>query len=833
MFNPDDPLWTAYVLGELDSTELAACEAELASDPSAAQSVAALRRTIDTLTNELLREPCPTLTAAQRAIISTSSTTVLPMSQTNSRWSMSRVWLVRVLAASLLIAVGYFSRSVLPSRENESLAQARMAKNDVMSEMGNSARTYESTKPKDSSSVIFSTAPNTEPKPSSAVLTDDVGYSPAKSPTARSVEYNDSSTEFEKKGGPVNGGTLTLSAASTNNGTTTATKGKPPSSPTPRPDALSAPRQTMDMQKSLRTRNLPPPVAETPPPRPPVVALTPSTTETLKITGSGSAANTVQSQNVLASDGRGGRSDFSIDGGGNEKFNNYNIEFRQGSFGETSRDAYGNIPHNTATYDFVEDNKFLGVSDNPLSTFAVDVDTASYSNVRRFLTQDRRPPPKGAVRIEEMINYFRYDYAPPKDEVPFAVHTEVASCPWNPEHRLVKIGLKGREIAKEARPASNFVFLMDVSGSMMPANRLPMLVEAMKMLVKQLSENDRVAIVVYASDVGVRMKSTPADENGKKRIMAVLDELRAGGWTNGGSGITLAYETAVQNFIKGGTNRVILCTDGDFNVGITSQDELVRMVEEKAKSGVWLTTLGVGEDNLKDAMMDKLATKGHGNYFYLDDLAEAKKVLVEQLDGTLHTIAKDVKLQIEFNPGEVAEYRQIGYENRILAKEDFHDDQKLGGDIGAGHTVTALYEIVPVKREKVEAKVGDKNAADGKDAPPPVDPLKYQKRVALTEAAGSGELFTLKLRYKLPEADKSKLIETTIKDEGKKYAQATGDFKFAAAVASFGMILRDSPYKGNATPAAVRELAQESLGKDEGGYRAEMIELVKKLEGLK
>jgi Ca-activated chloride channel family protein len=436
------------------------------------------------------------------------------------------------------------------------------------------------------------------------------------------------------------------------------------------------------------------------------------------------------------------------------------------------------------------------------------VDTASYSIVRRFLNQ-RQLPPKDAVRIEEMINYFTYNYPSPKDGKPFSVNVEIAGCPWNSEYRLVRIGLKGREIARDKRPPSNLVFLVDVSGSMQPANKLPLLKECLKMLVQELTEDDHVSIVVYAGAAGEVLPSTSGDN--KRTILRALDRLEAGGSTHGSQGIQLAYKTAEANFISRGVNRVILCTDGDFNLGITSSGDLVRLIGEKAKSGVFLTVLGFGMGNYKDATVELLADKGNGNYAYIDSLKEGRKVLVEQMSGTLVTIAKDVKIQVEFNPAQVSAYRLIGYENRLLKKEDFNDDRKDAGDIGAGHTVTALYEVVPA----------------GKSINMPgVDPLKYQRPARPSAAADSDELLTLKLRYKEPDRDASKLIVTPVVDRGASYARASDDFKFASAVAAFGMILRDSPYKGAATFDGVEELAKEGQGRDVEGYREDFLKLV-------
>jgi Ca-activated chloride channel family protein len=476
---------------------------------------------------------------------------------------------------------------------------------------------------------------------------------------------------------------------------------------------------------------------------------------------------------------------------------------------------------NTATYDHIGENPFLDAKSNPLSTFSIDVDTASYSNVRRFINEGSLPP-KDAVRVEEMINYFTYDYAQPSDGRPFAVHLDVASCPWETSHRLVRIGLKGKEIATDKRGPSNLVFLLDVSGSMMPSERLPLVKQAMRLLVEKLTENDRVAIVIYAGGSGLALPSTTGDH--KEQILEALENLQAGGSTNGAEGIQLAYKTAADNFIKGGVNRVILATDGDFNVGVTSQGDLIRLIEEKAKSGVFLSVLGVGTDNLKDSTMQKLADKGNGNYAYLDSLDEARKVLVQQMNGTLVTIAKDVKIQVEFNPARVASYRLIGYEKRMLHKEDFNNDKVDAGEIGAGHTVTALYEVVPVGA-----------ASNPAASVPPVDPLRYSANESSTStgSASSGEMLTVKLRYKKPDENKSELIERAATDTNATFESAPVDLKFAAAVAEFAMILRDSEYKGNGTLDAVIQWASEGKGSDSKGYRAGFIELLRKAQALK
>ncbi len=455
------------------------------------------------------------------------------------------------------------------------------------------------------------------------------------------------------------------------------------------------------------------------------------------------------------------------------------------------------------------------------------MDTASYANVRRFIESGSLPPPD-AVRIEEMVNYFPYSYAPPApgDERPFAVHLEAASCPWNPQDRLVRIGIKGRELARDKRPPSNLVFLLDVSGSMEPPERLPLIKASMRLLVEQLTPEDRVAIVTYAGESGIALPSTAGDK--KETILRVLGGLQAGGSTNGASGIKLAYRVAREGFIPGGTNRVILATDGDFNVGVTSQGDLVRTIEREAKSGVALSALGVGTDNYKDATMQKLADKGNGNYHYIDRLDEARKVLVEQMSGTLVTIAKDVKIQVEFNPAAVSAYRLIGYEKRLLRKEDFNDDRVDAGEIGAGHCVTALYEVVPT----------------GQPVPgsaPAVDALKYADTPARVPAAVDGpvpfhgELLTVKMRHKAPDGDTSeRSYDEAFTDYGAPgdFTKASADFKFAAAVASFGMALQGSAHQNGATFGAALELAQQSASPDPGEYRAGFIELVRKARAI-
>ncbi len=467
---------------------------------------------------------------------------------------------------------------------------------------------------------------------------------------------------------------------------------------------------------------------------------------------------------------------------------------------------------NTESYDRIYENPFLAAAKTPLSTFAIDVDTASYSNVRRFLTRGRLPP-AGAVRVEELINYFTYAYPQPAGQTPFSTTAEVSACPWNSKHRLVHIGLQGRRIAKKQMPPRNLVFLLDVSGSMSSPNKLPLLKAALRLLVGQLTEQDRVAMVVYAGSSGLVLPSTPGNQ--REKILSALGRLQAGGSTNGGAGIQLAYKVARESFRQGGINRVILATDGDFNVGNTSQSGLVRLIEKERQSGVFLTALGFGMGNYKDSTMEKLANKGNGNYAYIDTINEARKVLVNEAGATLVTIAKDVKIQVEFNPARVSAYRLIGYENRLLRARDFNDDKKDAGEIGAGHSVTALYEVVPA---------GVKAPAAGK-----IDKLKYQKP-SLSAASSSGELLTLKLRYKKPDGDTSKLLTTTVTDD--RQAAASTSLRFSSAVAAFGMLLRGSRHKGDASFAMVKKLAAAAVGPDKHGYRAEFLKLVDRAAAL-
>jgi Ca-activated chloride channel family protein len=483
-----------------------------------------------------------------------------------------------------------------------------------------------------------------------------------------------------------------------------------------------------------------------------------------------------------------------------------------GSMKQSKSVYYNNsdVEFNTEGYTAVHENGFKSPVKEPLSTFSIDVDAASYSNVRRFINQGV-PPVIDAVRIEEMINYFDYDYPQPDNEHPFSINYEFGECPWNSKNKLLHIGLQGKEMKNADAPASNLVFLLDVSGSMDEPNKLPLLVKAMKLLVSQLRPQDRVAIVVYAGSSGLVLPSTSG--NHKEIIVEALDRLQAGGSTAGEAGLKLAYKVAEEHFIKNGNNRIILATDGDFNVGPSSNAEMERLIITYRDKGIFISVAGFGMGNYKDDKMEIIADKGNGNYSYIDNLMEAKKVFINEFTSTLFTIAKDVKIQIEFNPAYVKEYRLVGYENRILNEEDFENDKKDAGEMGAGHSVTALYEIVPADGENVGRK------------------LKYQQTEAIADPKANGELATIKFRYKKPDGETSLLMTEVIPFSSKTLESTSDNFRFSAAVAGFGMMLRHSEFKGSISYEQVLQMAKASKGSDADGYRSEFIRLVELSEG--
>jgi Ca-activated chloride channel homolog len=469
-------------------------------------------------------------------------------------------------------------------------------------------------------------------------------------------------------------------------------------------------------------------------------------------------------------------------------------------------------PGNTEAYARIEDNRFLAATANPLSTFSIDVDAASYSNVRRFLSQGSLPP-ADAVRLEELVNYFSYTYPDRTGKHPFAVTTEVGPCPWATDHRLVRIGLQAKRVATRDLPPSNLVFLLDVSGSMQSPDKLPLVKQAFRALVQELRPEDRVAVVVYAGAAGLVLPSTSGAD--KATILGAIDRLEAGGSTAGGAGLKLAYDVARENYLPEGNNRLILATDGDFNVGVSSDAEMIRLVEARREEGTFLTVLGFGTGNLKDTKMEQMADKGNGHYAYIDNFREAHKVFVREFGGTLFTVAKDVKIQVEFNPAKVRDYRLLGYENRLMAKEDFADDRKDAGEIGAGHAVTALYEVVPIGARPL-AMTGDS--------------LTYQQVTLRPSANRSEELMTVRLRYKDPTGTRSRLLSTAVVDRGTP--RPSSDLEFASAVAAFALVLRNSEFKGNANYDLVMSLARDAQGEDPEGYRGEFISMVERARSL-
>ncbi|OWY69772.1 hypothetical protein B7486_19205 [cyanobacterium TDX16] len=782
----DEAKLTAYALGELDEADRADVERLLDESPDARNEVESIRRVAGMLTEELSAEPTAALNA-----------THLQQIEATLLAGKIRKWASRALAASFLLAVvglsaSYFMPSLSRARDLEGNRSARL--NRLGEEMYAHAR------------------PESEPDRSIAFAQGEVV--PRPSGGAQSLGGGGRDSSISSSGYSVN-----MSGRS---------------------DACLLPggehnaigdNQTMRRVIPLKTLN--PDQA-----RQLIVQFRSTSTTTQQPSDS-------QRENVLWFDARSSKDSTnpqrvrvvgSVPMGGPVLSD---LDFEElGALGYVAtprqaddrdeskpfepwwnqpREGHQPYAENTGeAYARIFDNPFLPAMQNPLSTFSIDVDTASYSNIRRMLTAGQRPP-ADAVRIEEMINYFSYGYAPPTGEHPFSVNLETASCPWNGEHRLVRVGLKGVEIEPAKRPVCNLVFLIDVSGSMDCPNKLPLVKQALSMLVGQLSPEDRVAMVVYAGASGLALPSTPAGQ--REKILEGLDRLSAGGSTNGGEGIQLAYQIAEQNRTEGGVNRVILATDGDFNVGITNQKDLTKLITDEAKSGVFLSVLGFGMGNLKDATLEQLADKGNGNYAYIDTFAEAKKVLVDQIGGTLITIAKDVKIQIEFNPAQVAQYRLIGYENRMLAAQDFNDDKKDAGEIGAGHTVTALYEIVPT-------------TATLKG----VDELRYQQpakeQIAASEKPASKETLIVKLRYKQPTGQTSQLLEVPLTDNGQTFESASQDLRFAASVAGFGMLLRCSPHKGDLTYDAAISMAVASMGHDPSGQRSEFIDLVRKAKTI-
>ena len=806
----NDPRWTAYVLDELDASERALFEREIAADPHAREALAEVRESVTMLEEALSPGTLPRLTEAQRQEVLAHVPKTASAGGERRRFA---TWtLAAGLAASVLIGVvtvrvvrdipdpagsGRFATEVAnaiePADENDALAGREVA------------RPQES----DATQAPTATMPPAEPPAPRA-------EAPTESRLAIANESETGSaltgTVTDATGARIPGAQVTARNTQTNGETTVMTNQSGayniPQLAVPGPYELTV---SLPGFQTSRIEDIEVGADETY-----------RYNATLEVAGAtGHVEVTADLANRLlessASVGQVSPSIVNLERGGGRGVVGGQISSLApepaaappAAFADQTRPRFS-----TEEYNRIIDNPFLAVSEEPLSTFSTDVDTASYANVRRFLNQRALPPPD-AVRIEEMVNYFAYDYAPPQDGRPVRIHAEVAGAPWAPQHRLVRIGIQGDEIAPNERGASNLVFLIDVSGSMNSPDKLPLLVDGMRLLVQQLGNDDRVAVVVYAGSAGIVLESTSGTQ--ANRILSALDRLRAGGSTNGGAGIQLAYDVVTRNFIEGGVNRVILATDGDLNVGVTNTGDLTRLIEEKAGTGVFLSVLGFGTGNYNDAGLEALADRGNGNYAYIDSIREARKVLVEEMESTLVTIAKDVKIQVEFNPAEVAAYRLLGYENRALENQDFNDDTVDAGEIGAGHTVTALFEIVPVGV-----------AIDL----PGVDPLRYQAALAPTDRASSGELLTVAVRYKEPDGEDSLRIEAPVVDRGQAFEAASTDHRFAAAVAGFGMLLRDSPYKGSATFDSILRIAEGSLGSDAGGYRQEFAELVRRARAL-
>jgi len=950
--NPDDPKFTAHALGEfedLTAAERAEIEALVASDPAALAEAEETRALAARLRSELTAEESGALHEEQRAAVFTAATNgaAKPKMVRFPFWSLAKI-------AALLMVAGVAVYLLLPSRPPAQEYAMRSAPPEQ-------AKLALEQKPGDLGGLLASNVPTvpapalTAPQlPSGALVADGID-------TSKSALAVGSATPNLTLDTPTSASAPASAPTIAEIQALTADKDsqKAIQRAQERMSELQVPPHAVAEEKSLALNKDSADITKSPPSGLPAGAAVTRSPAKAAAWNAEHASSGTLSRFMSAPPTAVSVSPASPTADEEERTQFASKKAESGwqrsrypnpVVTDVTRDNFAQLetapePQVGAAFDELAENAFLSVRANPLSTFSIDVDTASYSIIRRCLDENQRPP-KGAVRIEELLNYFSYDYAQPEGDAPFSAAMEVSSCPWAPEHRLVRIGLKGREIARDKRPASNLVFLIDVSGSMMPQNKLPLLKQSLGLLIDQLGPEDQVSMVVYAGRSGCVLEPT----HDKRKMHAALGRLEAGGSTNGASGVQLAYQIAEDSFIKGGTNRVILATDGDWNVGITDRGQLIDLIKREAKTGVFLTVLGVGMDNLNDRMLVKLADSGNGNYAYIDSLVEAKKVLVEQLSATLVTIAKDVKIQVEFNPAQVGAYRLIGYEKRMLKKQDFNDDKKDAGEIGAGHTVTALYEIVPAGQQlmalqkavdplkyqpvadpepvpaagagaaapakpaapaaaseppvitvplpppasaprprpenapvvggarplrpggdfadapvakdaarpmagrkladsgkpaemdkaksEVAAETAAPDAAEGqstiRDAAKAAKAAKAKEEVTAAKAAADirNELLTLKLRYKDPEADTSKLLEFPLTDRGTPWEQSSGDFRFAAAVAGYGMLLRDSPNKGDTTWSAVAEWAVEGKGKDTSGYRTEFLSLIEKARAV-
>ncbi|MFN0205012.1 MAG: von Willebrand factor type A domain-containing protein [Planctomycetota bacterium] len=791
----DETILTSYALGELQETERAAVEQYLLTHPAAAAFVAETREFAGTLKSEYQnRVPAAMDDVTKARVEAAIRSEVLHKSGAGLRWmrAMSLIAAALVLSASIFIISNSIRHESTAKLVSSTDLPHRIAKPETaFGEIQSVPSGYISGSPqKQENSGIVDNFQTVAIDPNTTNFANNLDL------LAGKIQTQDTFTTISGQKVPL---------------TNLNTIKQNPNPPEPAPAPFTV--QFTDGRAAIH----------------------PKAGDVITYNGNSTATGVFDSMGVGGGAERGRKQNkvfFGRTDGKETKLptNAGNTPSTEAFFAYADHDELDSLPAGIVTknerYESIVENPFRQIAADPLSTFSIDVDTAAYANVRRFLTQNTMPP-KDAVRIEELINYFTYSDPGPRDGRPFNVRLEVASCPWNANNRIVRVGVKGKEILKNERAATNLVFLVDVSGSMADENKLALAKEGLQLLIQQLSENDRVAIVTYAGQSGVALPSTNGAN--KTTIANAVNQLQSGGSTNGASGIQLAYDMAVSNFIKNGVNRVILMTDGDFNVGITDQSQLQTLITQRAKSGVFLSVLGYGMGNLKDATMEMLADKGNGNYAYIDNLRESRKVLVDEMNATLVTIAKDVKIQVEFNPATVGAARLIGYENRVLQHQDFNDDKKDAGEIGAGHTVTALYEIMP--------------AGVTNPAVPNINPLKYQTVKTTTVKSNEGpaqtltmtdskELLTVSIRYKEPDGEKSQLLEFPLTDSGKTYSQSSEDLKFAAAVASFGMLLRDSQYKGSANWNTVLELAEEALGADPHGYRREFIELARKARSL-
>ena len=854
-FQPDDPRLTAYALGELGPTERAQVEAMLVDSAEARTALEEVRETIGLLSRKLTLEPALTLTTSQREFVKQSAIVPAPAVVASpgktAHWgTIARTATTVAAVAAVAVAVPWMSRNWQGGSQDQFFNAERIVASTSapdatrrdeggtpLSTMTSRASADES-KPmgfqsddgavvtlnsiSDGEAVTSFTAEEFAEKAISSeslatnVPTDNVQYfGPADSPSP--------ATSDNPAGGPAGHVELWQDAGESKSGSNTSGERITGSSLDADNSAIDAVHEPMmsklvasaaESKKSNEFKSL----SESERAIPSLATANPSSARGQEMIGEAKASvPTLLGRSVAeANDGIG----FGGFAGRGES-----EELRRFETGvELSKDSYARFRSlrsaapGTEAYEPIVENAFLTPMEQSLSTFSIDVDTASYANMRRFIQQGQIPP-AGAVRIEELVNYFRYDYPEPTDGSPFSVNIDVAACPWNSQNKLARVGLKAKTITEDKRPATNLVFLIDVSGSMAAENKLPLVKQALNILVSRMREDDQIAIATYAGEAGLKLNSTSGSE--RKAIQQAIDSLQSGGSTNGAAGINIAYDAAIQSFIKGGANRVILCTDGDFNVGVSDDNTLVEMIQEKAASGVFLSVFGFGMGNLKDAKLEKLADKGNGNYGYIDGLGEARKVFGEQLSGTLITVAKDVKLQLEFNNSTVGAYRLIGYENRVLAAKDFDDDTKDAGEIGAGHTVTALYEIVP--KAVWLTQVG-------------LNPEKFDivERTGENKEAADGRLFTVKLRHKLPDAETSeRSMDYAAMNSDVLLSDSNVDFRFAAAVASFGMQIRDSKFRGHWTMQNVLSMADASLSTDRNGERTEFTDLVRGVMRIK